>query len=67
MELELRKVFRLCFVSVTRAGKRENVEVKNIRTRTSLQIDDKLLIDFSPDTYAHTLYGGCLLYTSRCV
>ncbi|MBS5062635.1 MAG: hypothetical protein KHZ58_02555 [Hungatella hathewayi] len=31
---------------------------KNIRTRTSLQIDDNLLIDFSPDTYAHTLYGG---------
>ena len=31
---------------------------KNVRTRTSLQIDDDLLIDFSPDTYAHTLYGG---------
>lgn len=36
---------------------------KNIRTRTSLQIDDKLLIDFSPDTYAHTLYGGLDLTT----
>lgn len=31
---------------------------KNIRTRSSLQIDKELLIDFSPDTYAHTLFGG---------
>lgn len=31
---------------------------KNIRTRTSLQIDDSVLVDFSPDTFAHTVYGG---------
>lgn len=31
---------------------------KDIRTRASCQVDDHLLIDFSPDTYAHELYGG---------
>lgn len=31
---------------------------KNIRTRSSAQIDESLLIDFSPDTYAHEVYGG---------
>ena len=28
---------------------------KNIRTRAQAMIDDRLLIDFGPDTYAHTL------------
>lgn len=31
---------------------------KNIRTRTGAMVDEKLLIDFSADTYAHVLYGG---------
>ena len=31
---------------------------KNRRTRSSLLIDDCLMIDFSPDTFAHTIYGG---------
>lgn len=31
---------------------------KNIRTRASVQIDENILIDFSPDTYAHVVYGG---------
>ena len=34
---------------------------KNLRTRTSTQIDDHLLIDFSMDTFSHTLYGGLKL------
>lgn len=34
---------------------------KNLRTRTSTQIDGHLLIDFSMDSYAHTLYGGLKL------
>lgn len=31
---------------------------KNIRTRTSAQIDSSILVDFSADSYAHTLFGG---------
>ena len=31
---------------------------KNIRTRSSCQIDDSLLIDFSADSYAHVVCGG---------
>ncbi|HHV50547.1 MAG TPA: hypothetical protein GXX54_02435 [Clostridiales bacterium] len=31
---------------------------KDIRTRSQAAIDDKLLIDFPPDTYMHVLYGG---------
>ncbi len=31
---------------------------KNIRTRSSCSINDDLLIDFSCDTYAHTIWGG---------
>ena len=31
---------------------------KNIRTRSSCGVDDELLIDFSGDSYAHTVYGG---------
>lgn len=31
---------------------------RNIRTRSQATIDDKLLVDFPPDTYLHTLYGG---------
>lgn len=34
---------------------------KNLRTRTSCQIDDHFLIDFSMDSYAHTLYEGLKL------
>lgn len=34
---------------------------KNLRTRTSTQIDSDLLIDFSMDTFAHVLYGGLKL------
>lgn len=34
---------------------------KNIRTRSSCQIDDNILIDFSADTFAHTVYGGLQL------
>lgn len=34
---------------------------KNLRTRTSTQIDNHLLIDFSMDSFAHTLYGGLKL------
>ena len=30
----------------------------NIRTRSQASIDDKLLIDFPPDTYLHMLYYG---------
>ncbi len=31
---------------------------KNIRTRSQAIVDDKLLIDFPPDTYMHVLYTG---------
>ena len=31
---------------------------KNIRTRSQAVIDDRLLIDFPPDTYTHVIYGG---------
>ncbi|MBQ9299133.1 MAG: hypothetical protein IJ214_01335 [Clostridia bacterium] len=31
---------------------------KNIRTRSSCAINDNLLIDFSCDTFAHTVWGG---------
>lgn len=31
---------------------------RNIRTRSQALIDDKILIDFPPDTYMHTIYGG---------
>ncbi|MGI6561072.1 MAG: MBL fold metallo-hydrolase [Clostridia bacterium] len=31
---------------------------RNIRTRSQAIVDDKLLIDFPPDTYMHVLYGG---------
>lgn len=34
---------------------------KNIRTRSQAVIDDDLLIDFPPDTYAHALYHGVRL------
>lgn len=34
---------------------------KDIRTRSSLQIDDSVLIDFSPDTFAHTIHDGLRL------
>lgn len=29
---------------------------KNLRTRSQVVIDDTLLVDFPPDTYAHVLY-----------
>lgn len=31
---------------------------RNIRTRSQAIVDDKLLIDFPPDTYLHVLYNG---------
>lgn len=31
---------------------------RNIRTRSQALIDEKILIDFPPDTYMHTVYGG---------
>jgi phosphoribosyl 1,2-cyclic phosphate phosphodiesterase len=31
---------------------------KNLRTRSQALIDDKLLVDFPPDTGAHVLFGG---------
>lgn len=31
---------------------------RNIRTRSQALVDDKLLIDFPPDTFLHQLYGG---------
>lgn len=31
---------------------------RNIRTRSQALLDDKLLIDFPPDTFLHQLYGG---------
>lgn len=31
---------------------------KNIRTRSQVLVDGRLLIDFPPDTYTHMLYGG---------
>lgn len=31
---------------------------RNVRTRSQAIIDDKLLIDFPPDTYLHVLYRG---------
>ena len=34
---------------------------KNIRTRTSVQIDEHILVDFSPDSYAHVVYCGLKL------
>lgn len=50
--------FRRCSVNVNTAGQRGRSGEKNIRTRSSAQIDESLLIDFSPDTYAHEVYGG---------
>lgn len=35
---------------------------KNIRTRAQAVIDEKLLIDFGPDTYLHTIRDGLRLY-----
>ncbi|MBQ6529093.1 MAG: hypothetical protein IJI38_11265 [Clostridia bacterium] len=34
---------------------------KNIRTRAQACIDDRLLLDFGPDTYLHTIYGNLKL------
>ncbi len=31
---------------------------ENIRTRTSVGLDEHVLIDFSADSYMHTIYGG---------
>lgn len=31
---------------------------KNLRSRSGCQLDERLFIDFSADSYAHTLYGG---------
>lgn len=38
---------------------------KNIRTRAQAVIDDKLLIDFGPDTYMHVLQHGLPLHQIR--
>ena len=35
-----------------------NLGGKNIRTRSSCQVDDDLLIDFSADSYMHSVCGG---------
>lgn len=41
---------------------------KNIRTRSQALIDDKLLIDFPPDTFLHTLYADLdLCKIDNCV
>ena len=40
---------------------------KNIRTRACCGIDGTLLIDFPPDTYAHSLWGGLDLTRVRTV
>ena len=41
---------------------------KNIRTRSQALVDDKILIDFSPDTYLHVLmYGLPLHKISTCI
>ena len=38
--------------------KAKEIGEKNIRTRSSVLIDDKYLVDFPPDTYIHTLKEG---------
>ncbi len=40
---------------------------KNIRTRACCGIDDRLLIDFPPDTYAHSLWGNLDLTRIRTI
>ena len=35
---------------------------RDIRTRSQALVDERLLIDFPPDTYLHTLYGGLELW-----
>lgn len=35
---------------------------RDIRTRSQALVDEKLLIDFPPDTYLHALYGGLELW-----
>ncbi len=41
---------------------------KNIRTRTQALLDGRLLIDFSPDTFLHTLRDGSrLCYLDGCL
>lgn len=41
---------------------------KNIRTRSQAIIDDRLLIDFPPDTYMHVLYNGLdLTKVDHCI
>ena len=39
---------------------------KNIRTRAQACIDDRLLLDFGPDTYLHTIYGNLKLEQIHC-
>ena len=48
-----------CTCSVCREARR--LGGRNIRTRAQASIDDRLLIDFGPDTYLHTLYHGLRL------
>ncbi len=38
---------------------------RNIRTRSQAMVDDRLLIDFGPDTYLHVLHGGLPMKTAE--
>ena len=41
---------------------------KEIKTRSQAMVDDKILIDFPPDTYMHALYGGLdLIGVRHCI
>ena len=44
------------------------VRGKEIKTRSQALLDDKILIDFPPDTYMHVLYQGLDLYKiNHCI
>ena len=54
---ELLKVGPVFFVIVSIAGGKEKGG-KNIRTRSSVLIDDDLMVDFPPDSYWHIVNYG---------
>lgn len=50
--------FPALFCECEHCKKAKELGGKNIRTRTSCQLDEHILIDFSADSYAHILYSG---------
>lgn len=57
--------FPAIFCECEHCSKVRTMESKNFRMRTSCSIDESLLIDFSADTYARSLYGKLKLIKVR--